>query len=387
MSSEVASADATSSTGGREMSFRTTLLVVAAILTCWTSRSDSASSHSIEVWLRAFIPGPSASGTANDVIVATPNNQPGSIVKLVFRDSVIDCYLTDNRGFSHETSASSRVETQFSIAWNGSTATISPSSSRSKASVSSQVDCDTGAVTKSASGNVDRDAIGSPAVHNGVVQVSGQVTATNVIPLVGPSIDYSFSLSWSPATGHVDIDVTYGVFPAFEVYVREGGGEWIPALRREPTGSPWRLAGDTIGVNVARSNLKLDLPVLDGNWRSTDSRSRFELSIKYPDATWTERSESGVTLVRAVKVEKSGDTFRIQRANDIPVLQFLGFQSSLIGEIVARQPKSSFMDLRRDGADLSAEWFGLLVTKDENARLKELIQPGTRPGKTFLFKK
>lgn len=102
---------------------------------------------------------------------------------------------------------------------------------------------------------------------------------------------------------------------------------------------------------------------------------------------WTERNSLGAFLTREVKIIDIGSgNFRIDRPNDNEVLAFLGFQESLRNEISARSPQPSFIIFKKEGTTLRIEWNGLIAIKDNNARLKELIQPGVRPGKVFIFK-
>jgi hypothetical protein len=134
-------------------------------------------------------------------------------------------------------------------------ATVSPTQNRPTVAVTKKIDCNTGAILKQAPGKVVLDSIGAPAVADGVVQVIGQVEARNVLTPrgdVGPAIDYSFDIKWQPSTSTLTVDVTYGVFPAFEVYARKPEGGWVTVMRRSPTGLPWQLGGDSFGVNTTR---------------------------------------------------------------------------------------------------------------------------------------
>jgi hypothetical protein len=216
-----------------------------------------AQSQAVEVWMRAFIPNPDNAGQAVGYIVAVPS-AIGSVVRLrnVDATAVNLCFATDNRGFSTTPTATSRSETGFTITpTSTNAATVTPTQDRTTVAVTKKIDCTTGAVLKQAPGKIVLDAIGAPAVADGIVQVIGQVEARNVLtPLgdVGPAIDYSFDIKWQPSTATLTVDVTYGVFPAFEVYARQPGGEWVTVMQRSPTGLPWQLGGDSLGVNTTR---------------------------------------------------------------------------------------------------------------------------------------
>ena len=101
--------------------------------------------------------------------------------------------------------------------------------------------------------------MGTPAVADGTIQAIGQAQGTNVIPLAGrgPSIDYSFDIKWKPLHGTLSAALTYGTFPAFEAYARVEGGNWTPLLQRLPTGSPWNLTLDGLGLGVLAGDLYL----------------------------------------------------------------------------------------------------------------------------------
>jgi hypothetical protein len=123
---------------------------------------------------------------------------------------------------------------------------------------------------------------------------------------------------------------------------------------------------------------------MNGKWRSAAPAQRFSIEISGTTAQWTERSAGGATLTRDVPLRELPDgTFRIERPNDAEVLSFLGFQPALRGEILAQGPLPSYMILSWDGESVRGDWYGLLVTKDANAHLKSIAQPGSRPPALF----
>lgn len=97
---------------------------------------------------------------------------------------------------------------------------------------------------------------------------------------------------------------------------------------------------------------------------------------------------TGVDLVRYVQSKMvSNGVLRIERPNDEEVLRFLGFQRSLRSQMLSRTRKPSFLTLSLDGDELIGKWYGLLVTKDTKASLKELVQPGSSKVKIFRFRR
>jgi hypothetical protein len=113
---------------------------------------------------------------------------------------------------------------------------------------------------------------------------------------------------------------------------------------------------------------------------------------------WIERGTQGTTpgatLSRTVQLTRAGEKFRIERPNDMEVLTFLRYQpQSLRDAIIARNPQPSFIVFTRPSGpelfgpwQLFAEWNGLVVTKNPDGTLNEVIQPGVRPAKTYIFK-
>jgi hypothetical protein len=117
-----------------------------------------------------------------------------------------------------------------------------------------EANCSTGAQVATAPGEVVRDTIGNPAVADGIIQVIGQATGKNKLAASGfaPTIDYSFDFRWSPGNKQLKASVSCGSFPALEVYARAKGTNWKLVMRHSPTGSPWNLAGDALGINFER---------------------------------------------------------------------------------------------------------------------------------------
>jgi len=297
------------------------------------------------------------------------------------------CFLTDNRGFSSAEGATARLDTHFQIAPDAGNWKVLPASGRTAAGTTVKIDCKTGAQADSAQGLIERDHLGAPSVADGKVQVIGQVQGKNQLAgVLAPSIDYSLDIIWSPWKGELKADITYGSFPATEVYARVAGREWKAVLRRLPNGPPWKLAGDSFGINTVRETQTLTLPTVEGLWRSQDQDQRFRLQMTSGQINLIERAKDGRTLSRQVAVSQLPDgSMRISRPNDSEVLEFIGYQSSLRAEILARSPQPSYVILRFDGTGLRGEWYGLLVIKDEHAKLKEIFQPGTRQPGIYSF--
>ena len=347
----------------------------------------------VEIWIRAYIPDSQNAGAAGGYVVNRPGQPGQSMVRLLPTDRLPakpapSCYVTDGRGFSSADGSTARIETRFTLTPRGAGGEISPTANRTTAGVTIEVNCADGLQVAAAPGKVQMDTIGTPAYADGTLQVIGQVQGKNELAAWGlaPSIDYSFDAKWAPWTGSLKFALSYGSFPSMEVYARVKGGAWLPVHRHTPSGTPWNLVGDSFGISFARDEQSVSLPSTEGTWNSSDSDKRFRIQVVNGKFRLIERSSAGQSLSREVATEVRPDgSLRISRPNDVEVLTFLGFQPSLRAEIIARSPLASYIDLKFDGSDLTGDWYGLLVTKDANAHLKELAQPGTRPPKTYGF--
>lgn len=346
----------------------------------------------VEILIRAFIPDPSNAGNASNYIVPRPGHPTESQVRLlpgVTPDLITPaCFLTDHRGYSSSQGTTARGETRFTITPGKDSATIAPAAGRTTAGTTSELKCSDGSLVQTAPGLVGRDDIGTPAVADGQIQILGQAQVKNKLAAYGfaPSIDYYFDVTWSPWTGKLTAKVSYGSFPAFEMYARTDQVAWTAVARSLPTGSPWQLGGDSLGINLITDTQTITLKSVDGTWKSDDVEQRFRLTVSNGVWQLAERSTNGAILTKVVSTSLlPGGVMRIARENDAEVLTFLGFQPGLRAEILARGPKASYIDLAWGGGAINGDWYGLLVIKDNQAHLKDLVQPGTRPPKQFGF--
>jgi hypothetical protein len=327
--------------------------------------------------MRAFTPDAINAGAAGGSIVQSSADI--SVVKLVLRNRDFECYATDNRGFSSDPSTTARLETKFRLIPTGrTTAIVRPASQRTSAATTTQVDCARSISLRGEMGHVERDHIGTPAVRDGTAHVGGEVSSENSIAPggQGPPINYSFDLAWRPFPGELTATVRVNRFPAFEMYARTPGQDWIEVVRTLPSGMP-------LDASIIQLSESLTLPVLDGTWESDDLQRRFLLRIHGTSVVWTERNAAGGELTRQLPMWLGDDAATISRANDAEVLTFLGFQPQLREQILARSPIPSFITLTIDEQGLLAEWFGVLAIKDQRDRLKTLIQPGDKAPKRF----
>ncbi len=126
-----------------------------------------------------------------------------------------------------------------------------------------------------------------------------------------------------------------------------------------------------------------------GKWESTDASKRWLLEFSDSQVIWTERSGTG-TLVRTAKLSNmtsEPEFIRFQRNNDNETLAFLGISSEIRSQVLAKNPTPSWMLTKVSSGNLTARWFGLIVTKTSDGKFDQLRQPGTVPEKEYQFRK
>lgn len=369
------------------------ILLFAILL--FTSIYTFGQSNSVEIWIRAFIPNPQNSGAGVGYIFQNLNGE--STVSLHNFDQSLPniCFATDQRGFSDNNATTSRLETKFIITLNSDgTGKITPSQGRTTSGLTKKVDCSTGSIIEQKMGSIDDDIIGTPAVADGIVQIIGQVKGTNLLtPLnaAGPSINYNFDIQWKPSTSTLIAALTISSFPAYEMYARQPGGKWTTIFQQLPIGIPWTLGyvgGTPFGLNLSNIVETKTINGITGKWQTPLPEQRFSIEFTGKKVKWSEKNQTGITFIKETDITEISDgKFKIERPNNEEVLTFLGFQSSLRSEILARNPQPSFIIFYWNGDKLIAEWNGLIATKDTNAHLRELIQPGVRPPKIYDLSK
>lgn len=189
----------------------------------------------VTIWLRAFIPNHNT-GPANYVRLVPgrtdawmiPGPQPAVIPPALRRlDGVkvlFDCFMTDNRGFSSDRTDSFRVGTEFRIVIYYGQVSVQPvhPAQVHRAGVSSRIDCNTGQVIERKVGTFSPpfgiQALGTPTIADGKIQILGQAAAGNPHFLQAPYIDYSFDLTYDTEAKTIFYAFTSGYFPAFEAY-------------------------------------------------------------------------------------------------------------------------------------------------------------------------
>lgn len=361
----------------------------------------------IHIYIRAFIP---REHTGNPGYVRPVPAEPGlfvipeptfilpTIPPKCISTGGADCFLTDNRLFSDDVSASSRAGTEFVLVISGNNVTVEKADGRDiqRTGPTHKVICQTAAdIVPPKSASTSSMHIGTPASAGGIVQIVVDGRANNPLVTPSPDIKYSGTFTFDTRTNTLRFQGSTGVFPAYEAYAQLNGGPIVPVFQNTP--GPSTTVCDLIDLGTGLQLRSVDTTVtlrdnLSGRWETTDADKRFLLEVTGTSGTWTERgtvnTTPGATLVRTVSLAFSSGKFRIERANDMAALTFANFQpQSLRDAIIAKGPSPSFITLTRSGDTLSAEFNGLRVTKNPNGTLKDLIQPGDRPPTAFTFRR
>jgi hypothetical protein len=232
-------------------------------------------SETITIRLRAFIPNVHPTNPSFGLPV--PNKPewrmiPGPLpqfVQILPVDSIkaaADCYLTDNRGFSSEAMAQSKVRTEFRIVINHGQISINPDEARlaHRAGASSRLNCTSGEVIAEKPGTFDGvfgvRALGQPAAADNKVQIIGQAAIGNPHIVGAPMIDYAFDLTYDSTTKQLAYSITLGNFPAFEMYAFRGSKAPVTVFQVPPVAeSAWGLTDGGVGLNIRTLSGKVQL--------------------------------------------------------------------------------------------------------------------------------
>jgi len=192
-----------------------------------SSTADGAAIQTIELWLRSFIPI-NHEGNPGYMLPV-----PGNPAHTMIRDPSpvsISCYLTDQRGFSDEPSASARLGTHI-VVKIGAQATITASDNPPSESV--ELSCETGMERCRKQVDTSRSNSG-PVVKNGdMVRVHVHGQANNACFRLSPNIHYDGDFIIDLSGRSIRFEGIIGEFPAFEAYARASGGP-IRRIFREP---------------------------------------------------------------------------------------------------------------------------------------------------------
>jgi hypothetical protein len=151
---------------------------------------------------------------------------------------VSDCYLTDQRTFSSDVHAKSRMHSEFRLDFTGPTAVLTQ---WHNCDWTTEVDCEDGDIECHKKGATNRMSFrirpGSPTAASGPIVVEMECAANNPCSwssrLFG-DIDYKGTVIVDPGTRRIEIDALIDQFPAFESYATVNDGDGVALFQLGP---------------------------------------------------------------------------------------------------------------------------------------------------------
>lgn len=202
--------------------------------------------RTVRVWLNAFIPREVPGKTSE---AAGPN--AGRTMLHGPIPGVSDCFLTDDRDFSDDPSASSRMHSEIEIDLSGPTELFQWHDCHPTV----EIDCEDGEVECLQQADTSRmqftDLRGDPG---SLVHVDLVAAANNPCFTGSPDIDCSGTITINVQARTVAFDGVIDAFPAFEMYASVDDGPALALFRTLPLPGkdPWNLPGNASRVQSGR---------------------------------------------------------------------------------------------------------------------------------------
>lgn len=208
----------------------------AAAVVPTTSRENR-----LKFWINAFIPR-----DAEGALTVASGKYTGRTM-LPGPTDISDCFLTDNRSFSDDVTASSRLHSEYEFAFSeGNTRDVKQSSS---CGTTHELDCEDGDLECEATAKVTPQTVFSP------IQLLGgnpdrpyftlEAEAGNPCFAGAPAINYQGAVSFDVAARVVVFHIFVDEYPAYEAYARIDSGAPLPLIQENPPAgnSPRHLYG------------------------------------------------------------------------------------------------------------------------------------------------
>lgn len=190
----------------------------------------------IKFWIKAFIP----SQFENLMITLSEGPHKGKTAIKGPIPGVSDCFLTDNRSFSSDPSASCRMHSELVLDPDS----LDHSAERHHCDPTIEVDCENGNIECEKSADSGRMKFLRPAISDSVLTLDLEAASNNGCFSGSPDIDYEGTLTLNKVTRILEFVGKVDDFPAFESYVLVNGR--VIKLFTEgpkPGSSPWNLPG------------------------------------------------------------------------------------------------------------------------------------------------
>jgi hypothetical protein len=226
-------------------------LVAAAVMALFTISGGlcpASGQDRVHLWIRAFIPNQHP--TNPDYIKPIPGSDGHWGIAAPVGDS---CFETDDRFFTSDPDASSRVMAEVELVTDGQTVTSSPAGPRPLFStgLTRKVDCNTDAdLVPPQRASTDGIHFGAPAAADGLAQIVVNASVGNPMYAVAPKIDYAGTFTFSSGAKSLRFQGSVGQFPAFEAYAQVNGGTIKTVFTMPPAAgtTAWSLIDLGLGL-------------------------------------------------------------------------------------------------------------------------------------------
>lgn len=191
--------------------------------------------RSVKFWLNAFIPRDIPGYT---LTVPAGPHRGKTMIPGPATGSISDCFLTDQRAFSNQIHAKSRMHSEFRLNLTGWPPQLTQWHNCDQ---TTEVDCEDGDEECRDKGNTSRmrfallpSRVTSPT---GPFEIEMTCSASNPCApssRIGGDIDYTGRITVAPAARRIDIDAVVDAFPAFEAYATINDGAGVTVFRLPP---------------------------------------------------------------------------------------------------------------------------------------------------------
>jgi hypothetical protein len=154
---------------------------------------------------------------------------------------VSDCYLTDNRGFSSNPAASSRLHSMCEI----DLAPLAIAAQTHRCDPTVEIDCEDFTTDCNRSASTSRMKFEPASASKALMTITYSGAASNGCFFGAPDIDIIGTIAVDLGTATLTFDGKCEPFPAFEMYMSVDGGSAKTLVQRLPDSgtSPWNLPG------------------------------------------------------------------------------------------------------------------------------------------------
>lgn len=182
----------------------------------------------LKIWVKAFIP--KYHPTNQNYVLPRPGHSGEYMIPDPIESGV--CFATDNRSFSSDQRASARMTSTITLMLSGGNLSQNQSHQVGETRVFWCADGTEKHPPKSA--KTSRMYWGTPAHADGNIQVTLEGNANNPHVVGSPSIYYAGDFMFDSRKKKLRYKLTFGRFPAFEVYAQLDSGQVVKLINENP---------------------------------------------------------------------------------------------------------------------------------------------------------